>query len=51
MNIKTVLTWAAIAFVIWWVIQDPAGVPHLVSNIGGSINAAAHGFSYFIATI
>ena len=33
-KLKTILTWAAIAFVLWWVIQQPTSAAHLVHNIG-----------------
>ena len=34
MSIKTTLTWAAIAFLIWWIIQQPESAEHLVQNAG-----------------
>lgn len=51
MNLKTVLTWAAVAFGIWWVIQQPDSAAHLVHNIGSLLTTAANGISHFIATI
>jgi hypothetical protein len=50
-NLKTVLTWAAVAFAIWWVIQQPDSAAHLVHNIGSLLTTAANGISHFIATI
>jgi hypothetical protein len=50
-NLKTVLTWAAVAFVLWWIIQQPDSAAHLVHNIGSFLSTAASGFSHFIATI
>ncbi len=35
MNLKTILTYAAIAFAIWWVVQQPANAAHLIHNIAG----------------
>ena len=32
-NAKTIAGWAAIAFVIWWVIEQPESAAHLVHNI------------------
>ena len=49
MNLKTVLTWLAIAFVIWWVIQEPTSAAHLVHNIATFLTTAATGLSHFIA--
>ncbi len=51
MSLKTVLTWAAVAFVIWWVIQQPASAAHLVHNIGNLLSTAASGLSHFVAQI
>jgi hypothetical protein len=50
-NLKTVLTWAAVAFAIWWVIEDPDSAAHLVHNIGSLLTTAASGISHFIASI
>jgi hypothetical protein len=50
-NLKTVLTWAAVAFGIWWVIQQPDSAAHLVHNIGSLLTTAASGISHFIASI
>jgi hypothetical protein len=50
-SLKTVLGWAAVAFLIWWVIQQPTSAAHLVHNIGTLLTTAASGISHFIATI
>ena len=42
---------SAIAFVIWWVIQQPTSAAHLVHNIGTLLTNAAHGLSHFVASI
>src|SRR6266436_3055823 len=34
MSVKTVTGWLAVAFVIWWVIEQPADAAHVVHNIG-----------------
>ena len=51
MKLKTVLTWAAVAFVLWWIIQQPTSAAHLVHNIGSLLSQAAHGVSSFVANI
>ena len=51
MKLKTILTYAAIAFVIWWVIQQPTSAAHLVHYIGTLLSQAAHGLSNFVASI
>jgi hypothetical protein len=50
-KLKTVLGWLAVAFVIWWVIEDPTGAAHVVSNIGVFLSTAAHGISSFFASL
>ena len=51
MNLKQILTYLVIAFVIWWVIQEPTSAAHLVHNIGALLSEAAHGVSSFVANI
>ena len=51
MKLRTILTYAAIAFVIWWVIQQPTSAAHLVHNIGVLLSDAAHGLANFVANI
>ena len=50
-KLRTILTYAAIAFAIWWVIQEPTSAAHLVHNIGTLLSNAAHGLSNFVASI
>jgi hypothetical protein len=50
-NLKTVLGWLAVAFVIWWIIEDPTGAAHVVNNIGAFLTSAAHGISTFFASL
>ena len=51
MNLKTVLTWAGVAFLIWWVIQQPTNAAHLVHNIGALLTKVASGLSNFVSHI
>ena len=51
MKFSNILKWAAIAFVLWWVIQQPTSAAHLVHNIGTLLSEAAHGLSNFVASI
>jgi len=50
-NLKTILTYAAIAFVIWWVVQQPANAAHLVHDIAGFLTELAKGLSNFVTSI
>jgi hypothetical protein len=50
-KLSKILTYVAIAFVVWWVIQQPTSAAHLVHNIGTLLSSAAHGFANFVASI
>lgn len=51
MKPKQILTYLAIAFVIWWVIQQPVNAAHLVHNIGTLLTDAANGLAHFVSSI
>lgn len=51
MKLSKILTYVIIAFIIWWVIQQPTSAAHLVHNIGSLLSEAAHGLSSFVASI
>jgi hypothetical protein len=50
-EVKTVAGWVAIAFVVWWIIQQPADAAHLVHNVGEFFNEAATSLARFISSI
>jgi hypothetical protein len=50
-NLKTILGWAVVAFLIWWVIEQPDGAAHVVHNIGTFLTTAAHGISHFFSAV
>jgi hypothetical protein len=50
-KLSKILTYVVIAFVVWWVIQQPTSAAHLVHNIGDLLSSAAHGFANFVASI
>jgi hypothetical protein len=50
-NLKTILGWLAVAFIIWWIIEEPTAAAHVVHNIGTFLTSAAHGISSFFASI
>jgi hypothetical protein len=50
-KLGNILKWLAIAFVIWWIIQQPTNAAHLVHNIGTLLSSAASGLSHFVASI
>ena len=51
MKPKQILTYLLIAFVIWWVIQQPTNAAHLVHNVGTLLTRLANGLSNFVSTI
>jgi hypothetical protein len=50
-NLKTILGWAVVAFLIWWIIEQPDGAAHVVHNIGTFLTTAAHGISHFFSAV
>jgi hypothetical protein len=50
-NLKTIVGYAAIAFVVWWVIQQPANAAHVVHDLGNFLTTAGNGVSHFISSI
>jgi len=50
-SLKTIAGWACVAFIAWWVIQQPTSAAHLVHNIGTFLSTAANGLSHFVASI
>ena len=51
MSLRQILTYAAIAFAIWWVVQQPTNAAHLIHNIAGLLTTAAKGMSNFVSSI
>ncbi|HEY2241544.1 MAG TPA: hypothetical protein VGI21_22260 [Streptosporangiaceae bacterium] len=51
MKPKQLVGYAAIAFVLFFVIKDPAGAAHIVSNIGNFLSAVARGFTDFFNSL
>ena len=50
-NLKTIAGWAVVAFLIWWVIEQPTGAAHVVHNIGTFLSTTAAGISNFFAKV
>jgi hypothetical protein len=51
LNAKTIAGWAAVAFIVWWVIEQPTAAAHLGHNIGTFLSTAASGLSSFVSSI
>jgi hypothetical protein len=50
-SLKTIAGWAVVAFLIWWVIEQPDGAAHVVHNIGDFLTSAANGISRFFTKV
>jgi hypothetical protein len=50
-TLKKVLTWLVIAFVVWYVIQDPEGSAELVRSAGTALGDAATSLSEFVGSL
>jgi hypothetical protein len=50
-KLATTAGWACVAFIVWWVIEDPTAASNIVQNIGSFLSSAASGISNFFATI
>ena len=51
MNLKKVLTWVVIAFVLFYVIQQPEESAELVRNAGEALGSAASSLSEFVGSL
>jgi hypothetical protein len=51
LGLRRVASYAVIAFLVWWIIKDPASASHLVTNIGSFLSSAASGLARFVASI
>jgi hypothetical protein len=50
-KLKTILGYAAIAFILFFVIKDPTGAAHVVTNIGNFLAEVARGISAFFTSL
>ena len=51
MNLKKVLTWLVVAFVLFYVIQQPEASAALVRNAGEALGSAASSLSAFVGSL
>jgi hypothetical protein len=50
-NLKKVLTWLLVAFVVWYVIQNPEGSAEMVRSAGTALGDAATSLSEFVGSL
>jgi len=48
---KQILGYAVIAFLLFYIIKEPGGAAHVVSNIGNFLSTVARGFSNFLSSL
>ena len=51
MSVKSIVGWIVLAFIVWWILVEPAAAAHVVHNIGAFLSAAAHSLSTFVTSI
>jgi hypothetical protein len=50
-SLKTILGYAAVALVLFWVIAAPASAAHLMDNVGNFLTTAASALSHFFTSV
>jgi large-conductance mechanosensitive channel len=50
-NLKKVITWLIVAFVVFYVVQAPESSAQLVRNVGTALGNAASSFATFIGSL
>jgi len=50
-NAKSIAGWAALAFIVWFVLVEPTAAAHVVHNIGAFLSSAAHSITTFFTSI
>ena len=51
MNLKKVVTWLVVAFVLFYVIQAPEQSAQLVRNAGNALGDAASSIAQFVGSL
>lgn len=51
MNLKKVLVWLAVAFVVWYVIQQPESSAEMVRSAGEALGGAASSIAAFLSSL
>ena len=51
MNLKKVITWLVVAFVVFFVVQAPESSAQLVRNAGTALGNAASSLATFVGSI
>ena len=51
MNLKKVITWLVVAFIVFYVIQAPESSAQLVRNAGEALGDAASSLAAFVGSL
>lgn len=51
MNLKAVITWAIVLFLVFYVVTQPAAAGHAVSAIFNGLKSAGHSLATFVNSI
>lgn len=51
MSLRRLLPWAVLAFVLFFIIKQPANAAHVVSAMLGGLGSAADGIGTFLANL
>ena len=50
-SLRVILGYAVIAFLLFFVINDPSGAAHLIDDVGNFLSSVARGFSSFLDSL
>jgi hypothetical protein len=49
--VKKIVTWALVVFVVFYLLTDPNGAAHFVSNVLNGLKSAGHSLSTFVSKL
>ncbi len=51
MNLKKVITWLVVAFIVFYIVQAPESAAQVVKNAGQALGNAASSFADFVGSL
>jgi hypothetical protein len=51
MNLKTIITWAIVIFIVFYLITDPTGAAHFMRSALDGLKTAGHSLSTFVSSL
>jgi len=49
--VRKIVTWALVVFVVFYLLTDPNGAAHFVSNVLDGLKSAGHSLSTFVSKL